>query len=144
MVMKHIIAVMLLCWVFCSCEKEGSFEDCKGGVLIDSLSISTKLPGAWKWVESMCGFCPPGQQPIKSNKIVIATFKTDNTYSVTEESKIIEEGHWQVLDNNFGYYISLDNNGFGYLQCPPRICNRKLASDCRANDGSANFFVRID
>jgi hypothetical protein len=146
--LKLLATVLLLFGVLFSCAKDQevirSIGDCKGGIVTDSLAMSTQLIGSWKWEEYTCSFCAD-QGPIKADKVVIANFGSNGYFSIIEESKTITEGQWQVLKYTSGYYIALETQGNrAYLAGTIGICNEVLIADDSPVDGPVNFFIRND
>jgi len=135
--------------LFFNCTKESSKDDSFGtcdadGIFEDSLSTSKLLVGSWRWTKSDCGLCSPDSSPKEANKVVIASFNTDRTFSVTEDAVLLTEGTWQVekFDSN-NFYFSLDPRP-PYLDGTIRVCATELLSDARAGDGAAYLFLRAD
>ncbi|MEP3208224.1 MAG: hypothetical protein ABJN95_03495 [Maribacter sp.] len=145
--MKIIFVLLfVLCIVSCDSKSsdDNSFGTCDAdGVFTDIQLAENQLLGIWKWTKSTCGFCSnPGVY--EADKEVFASFKSDGSFSVSEDSKTIEEGIWTVRESENGSFISVDPKSTLYLGGSIRVCDREFISDSRPWDGPAYLFVKMD
>lgn len=139
--------VFLLLFILVSCEKESSNENSFGtcdadGTVTDVERTTARLIGNWKWTKSDCGLCAnPGIR--EADKNITASFATDGTFSVKEDSETIEEGTWEFLESYGGFFISLEPQSTAYLNGSIRVCDTELISDARPWDGAGFLFVKM-
>ncbi len=142
---KTLLIFAVSCYLF-SCSEEKfeitSFRNCSTGVLTDSLTIHTQLIGAWTWTEISCAFSPDAT-PTLANKDVTATFNSNSTYSILENSIVIASGPWQVQKSIDGYMVSIQNLGtVHYLGGGILVCGNQLLADDSASDGCKHLFIK--
>lgn len=147
--MRLSVLFLVLFGLACSSDNEkdeifdiNSFYNCGEGVIEDSSLLSSELTGKWRWIESSCSFCIDPRSE-KADKFVVAQFKSDNTFLVTEDSKVISEGVWSIDESESIFYVSFDPRP-AYLDGSIQICGDQLISDARPWDGGAYLFVRED
>lgn len=144
----RLFFLLLFILVLASCEKESqnknSFGTCKAdGMVTDVQRTNARLIGTWKWTKSDCGLCiEPGVR--EADKNITASFTSDGTFLVREDSETIEEGTWELLESYGGFFISLEPKRPSYLDGSIRVCDKELISDARPWDGAAFLFVKVD
>jgi|GEM_PF-3364073 len=148
--MKLTSILLLISFYLFSCKNDETqanliaFGKCSETILTDSLSITQQLIGTWKWTDQFCPCCP-NSKPTKADKGVTATFDSNGSYSVTEESATIALGEWEVTKTTNGFFVSFNGqNVSGYLEGYITICGDQLAADQTPVDGCKNLFVKID
>jgi hypothetical protein len=147
--MKQLVIIVVIGFCIFSCNQEefniNTFGKCNGGIITDSLSLSSKLTGTWKRTEQLCMCCG---KPTKANKAVITTFMSDTTFSVSENQKIITTGIWRIRKDIDGFVISIyysqgASDGH-YLDGYITICDNQLLADASPNDGCKHLFIKTN
>ena len=145
-IMKQILLIVAIsCYLF-SCSEETleiiSFGKCNGGIMADSLAMHTQLIGAWTWTEISCSFSA-NPNPTLADKDVTATFNSNSTYSILENSAIAVQGTWEVQKSMEGYIVSIQNlSTVHYLDGSISICENQLLADSSPGDGCKYLFVK--
>ncbi|MEO7989560.1 MAG: hypothetical protein ABI663_08475 [Chryseolinea sp.] len=146
--MKRILLIVAIsCYLFsCNDNEEKlvitSFGNCSGGILTDSLSIHTQLIGTWTWTERHCPCCSDAK-PTLADKYVTATFNSNSTFTVLENSTSVITGTWEVQKNLNDYVVSINKEGTGiYLNGSISICENQLLADMSPVDGCKHLFIK--
>ncbi len=145
---RNFVIIALITYFILSCNEEKddiiTFRTCNEEVLTDSLTISTKLIGTWNWTERYCPCCK-GVKPTVADKDVFTTFKSDSTFLISEDLKIINMGKWELKKNSESFIISISSQGTGdYLNGYITICDNQLLADNSPVDGCENLFVKAN
>ncbi|SNY95235.1 hypothetical protein [Flagellimonas pacifica] len=142
--MRFFLLLVVLLGLGCSNDDENfeidSFYDCKKGTEKDFSISSSEVIGKWKWIESSCSFCLD-PKPYRADKKVIAEFKSDKTYMVVEDSKVVSEGTWDIQEKQSIFIMVLDPKP-KYLDGTILVCQNQLISDARPWDGVGYLFTR--
>ena len=126
-----------------SCKKEkldiNSFWFCHQSLNLDSAQVTSRLAGSWIWAKQSCFWTGV---TISADKNVKLTFKTDQTFSVTEESNMLTQGTWklkQVDGSSWGLDISSPSE---YLFGRILFCGNQVLFNDSYIDGCDNLFKK--
>jgi hypothetical protein len=125
-----------------SCRKDGiGFQDfvkCSMAQNLDSTAISAKLIGSWTWTKQRI----PNTNKFKdADKNIKVTFNMDSTFSVIENSNVVIQGTWKLL--NYGIYYGLQTNQYSqYLAGGVYFCDSQLLFVNSYSDGLDNLFEK--
>ena len=125
-----------------SCKKDNidinSFWECNKSQNLDTTTISSRLFGTWKWSKQICG---DGAGKTKTaDKNIKVTFRTDRTFSVNENSTLLAQGTWklvQVDGNSWGLDLSAASK---YLYGRILFCDNQVLFNDSYRDGCDNLF----
>jgi hypothetical protein len=127
-----------------SCKKDTSpvskIWECNTVQSLDSIAISNKLVGSWLWTKQSCYW----EGTVKSaDRNIKATFNNDFTFSVNENSVVLTQGTWrlvQIFGNHWELDVSLPSIYlYGYIL----FCNDQVLFNHSYIDGCDNLFSRI-
>lgn len=156
---KQLLIIGVLGFLFLACSRDelsvDAFGKCNGVTVTDSLALSSKLTGTWKWTEELCGCCPgcvciKSSTRKKADKNVIAAFTSDATFSVSEDQKIITTGEWRIIEGPNGFRVSIEEqkttdssyHNMYYLDGYISVCENILIAS-HAN-GCSYLFVKTN
>ncbi len=140
--MRHIVLSILISFALISCKKEkpGTQNILKCGELQnrDSAAISAKLTGTWIWKKQSI----PNTNMFKdADKNIEATFNTDSTFTITENSNVIIQGTWKLI--NYGSFYGFRADPYNqYLYGAVYFCDNQLLFSNSIADGLDNLFER--
>lgn len=122
-------------------EDWNKYYKCNEAKHWDSTSLVAALVGTWDLKLSRCGECDKyGSYP--PDKKVVATF-TPQTFTVTEDSKIISKGNWKLARGyKTEWYFSSDTTHH-YLRGKIWLCDKNVVFANSSTDGSDNLFERV-
>ena len=137
---KKLFAALLFA-VF-SCKKKeaekpynlNTIIDCSLAQYPDSLSILQKLQGSWTLKKH-------GVPIANTNKNITLTFDSDSTFSVIENSNIIQQGTFKLI-NYHTYYLLATETYFPYLGGDIFFCDNELLFYRSSSDGDDNLFEK--
>lgn len=143
---KILIAITFLVFLSLtnSCKKDPStfvnaaqLWDCNKTQEFDSTKLANKLIGSWQWSQSSTEL---GSK--RADKNIKVTFSTTGTFSTTENSNVITQGHWRlkVVDSNI-LGLLMDNPS-EYLHGRILLCDNQVLFNNSYIDGSDNLFIR--
>lgn len=105
---------------------------------LDSSTISSKLIGSWTWKKQSI---PNTNKFRVADKNIKVTFNTDSTFSINENSNVLMQGTWKLL--NHGIYYGLQTNQYSqYLGGAVYFCNKELIFVNSYLDGVDNVFEK--
>jgi hypothetical protein len=115
------------------------FVKCNLEQNLDSAALAVKLIGTWRMIKQSA---PYSVEFIAADKNITATFKSDSTFTVTENVNIIQQGNWHLIYygvNNYG----LQTEPFSqYLGGAVYICNNRLLLAQSIFDGPDYVFEK--
>jgi hypothetical protein len=86
--------------VISSCTKQKGnrvltpeFINCHKTANPDSASISSRLPGTWKWKAISCFW---SNKTTRADKNIYLTINPDGTFAIIENSSLIQQGRWNL------------------------------------------------
>jgi len=143
--MKSTLFLLAVCYLFFACNKGTSdnqlLRQCDNSQYIDSTGTATKLIGSWRLVQQRLG---SNGEVVMADKIVIATFNSDSTFTVMENSVITAQGNWKLYtfsDNTWALNLTSPSN---YLYGAISFCNNKVLFTDSWVDGNDNLFEKAD
>jgi len=144
--MKQHVWILLVILLFFSCEKKfeiNSFYDCQDSFTTDAIDLRSELIGFWELKEVSCGLCS-GEFPKKADELVVVNFKSDNSFSIQENSVIIDTGDWAILEQDSGAYLSVETENSDYLNGEINVCGNKLYADQTFVDGFGFLYEKTN
>ena len=139
---KEFISFIIAVFTITACKKEIdilSFAQCHDSQHLDSITISNRLTGSWKWSKQSCFW---SDKTVKANKTVQVTFNSNTSFTISENSNVISQGTWKlkiVDSNSWGLDLSLASE---YLYGRIFLCNNQVLFNNSYIDGCDNLFNR--
>jgi hypothetical protein len=126
-----------------TCRKDkidvNSFWECNQSQNLDSLAITGKLIGSWKWSKQACFWTG---QTKSSNKNILATFKNDQTFSISGDTNTRSQGTWRIVKVDFSSWGLDLSSSSEYLYGHILFCGNQVLFNDSYRDGCDNLFVR--
>jgi len=99
------------------------YYDCHQAQNLDSLGLSKKILGTWKWNKISC--LEVHEKGRRADKDVVVKFTSDGNYILKEESKTIAQGKWSlvIVDRMLGLALEQPSN---YLQGKVLVCEDEI------------------
>ena len=149
--MKYLIKAicsLLIGLLIHSCTKDKmmdskAFLECNNAMQLDTAGIANKLIGTWKLKSWYCGECTnPGTH--YSDKIILATFTSARSFSVTENAIVVAEGYWslRIVDSN-KWGLQSDSS-LTHLYGAILFCDDQVLFYDSYLDGKDNLFDRVN
>lgn len=115
------------------------FVKCNEEQNLDSVKIAAKLMGTWRLIKQSAAYSGVF---VAADKNITATFKTDSTYTVTENGNIIQQGNWSLIYYAVNYY-GLQTDAFSpYLAGAVYLCDNRLLLAQSFYDGPDYVFEK--
>jgi hypothetical protein len=145
--MRKLAFVLMVFTMVAACKKDDNadgeiladFVQCNKDQNLDSVEIAAKLIGSWRLIKQSAAYSGEFVSPDKN---ITATFKTDSTYTVTENTNIIQQGKWGLIYYSVNYY-GLQTDAFSpYLGGAVYLCNNRLLLAQSFYDGPDYVFEK--
>lgn len=138
--MRHLLLAFGFAIIICGCKKAKqesaptylSIIDCHNADNPDSLTMLNRLKGNWKLIGQNCGWA--GVVDV-SGKTVKVVFSGNGTYTIAENSTVLNSGTWSLKRNNnflgsLGVWqLQLSDVGSYYISGALYSCNKYLVID---------------
>jgi hypothetical protein len=143
--MRIILFCLAIIAGLSACKKEQLdlklFWECNQSQHLDSLAISGKLVGSWKWSKQSCFWTG---QTTSADKNLQVTFKNDKSFSISENAGILSQGIWKIVKldvSSWGLDLSSPSE---YLYGRILFCSNQVLFNDSYRDGCDNLFDRIN
>lgn len=141
--MRTTILSLIILAGLVSCKKENldvdAFWNCNKTQNLDSLSVTSKLEGSWKWAKQYCFWTDKTK---KADRNIKVTFNHDHTFSVTENASILTQGTWKVIPAGTGAWQLETSASSEFLPGRILFCDNQLLLNDSYIDGCDNLFYR--
>ena len=142
--MKRVLLSVSILLVLLACKKHSSDDTIKINwpcdLIEDSLTISSYFDGSWKWVYYECN----NDQVNEADKDIKVTFNSNGTYSIQENSAVIDQGNWQLKSADTGLWTLNISSTVSYLKGWVSFCDNLVLFADGYEDGCSNYFEKID
>lgn len=116
-----------------------SYWQCNQAQKLDTTAIAKKLEGSWLWTKQDCALL--GKFKYADKKIRV-TFRSNRTFSVTENSTTLTQGNWKIKQedgNSWGLAMSSPST---YLYGRILFCDNQVVFNQSYIDGCDNVFKK--
>ena len=116
-----------------------SFWKCNQSKNLDNTAISNKLSGSWAWNKQSCF---DAGKTKSANRNIKVTFKTDHTFSVNENSNVLTQGTWKLIQvdgTSWGLDLSTPSE---FLSGRILFCDDQVLFNDSYRDGCDNLFYK--
>ena len=145
--MRSISLYLVMFFALISCKKETIKSEetisskiirCSEAQHLDSAAISTRLNGTWTWKQQSI----PNTNKFKdADKNITVTFDTDSTFIIKENSNVVIQGSWKLID--YTSFYGLQTEPFNqYVYGAVYFCDNQLLFMDSYVDGPDNLFER--
>jgi len=125
-----------------ACKKEnlnaGKYFTCHKSQNLDSVAISSKLVGSWKW---MVQYCLWERKTTHANKKITVVFRSDSSFSVLENQAVLTQGTWILKPEDGDWSVDLSSPS-EYLYGKILFCGNEVLFNKSYVDGCDNLFER--
>lgn len=142
--MKSILLLSAICLIVFACDKNGSDNQllwqCSDNKNLDSTATATAIVGSWRLIQQRLGSTG---KVVMAEKVVVATFNADATFTVRENSSVTTQGNWKLLmfsNNMWALDLTSQSN---YLYGAISFCNDKVLFTDSFVDGNDNLFEKL-
>jgi hypothetical protein len=145
--MRYLLLTLTFVTMLAACKKDNSadgemlpdFVKCNLGQNLDSAALAVKLIGTWRTIQQRA---PYSVEFVAADKNITATFKSDLSFTVTQNANVIQQGNWRLIyygDNNYGLQTEPSSE---YLGGAVYICNNRLLLAQSIFDGPDYVFEK--
>jgi hypothetical protein len=113
--------------------------ECNNEQNLDSTTISTKLIGSWTWKKQSI---PYSNKFKDANKNIKATFNSDSTFTIMENSNVVIQGTWKLTYHSMNHYSLRPNEYNEYMGGAVYFCENQLLFLDSPGDGVDNLFEK--
>ena len=140
--MKLILLSVTICLALLACKKHSSDDKINWpcDIIEDSIATFSQLEGSWKWIIYVC----QAHQVYKADKDIKVTFISNGTYSIQENSAVVDQGNWQLKSVAPNLWILDLSSSVSYLKGFVFFCDNRVVFADDYEDGCSNYFERID
>ena len=140
--MRNILFCLTVVAGLTACKKEkldvSSFWECNQSQHLDSLTISGKLVGSWKWSKQSCF---ETGQVTSADKNIQVTFKYDQTFSVSGDAFTpLTQGIWKIVKVDVSSWELDLSSPSEYLSGRILFCGNQVLFNDSFRDGCDNLF----
>lgn len=136
-----LFLAMVLTLASCKKNKTNEIQDvlrCTMPESLDSSATVAKLIGSWTWKKQSIANT---NQFKDADKSVTVTFISDSTFSVAENSSVVLQGTWKVI--NYGSFYGLQTDPYSqYIGGAIYFCDNQLLFVASIYDGADNLFEK--